>query len=113
MPAILREGGHQGHLDAGGVRDRLQDAADEGEPLQKSGHGAHGLQGDRREELARGPGRLDDVQTRLSSIRGLQKKYGDTIEQVLAYCAAGETELAGMENWEEEKQKLESDIAGT
>jgi len=59
------------------------------------------------------PGRLDDVQTRLSSIRGLQKKYGDTIEQVLAYCAAGETELAGMENWEEEKQKLESDIAGT
>ncbi len=59
------------------------------------------------------PGRLDDVQTRLSSIRALEKKYGDTIDEVLAYCAAGETELAGMENWEEEKQKLEADIAGT
>ena len=35
------------------------------------------------------PGRLDDVQGRLSSIRTLEKKYGDTIEEVLAYCAAG------------------------
>jgi DNA repair protein RecN (Recombination protein N) len=59
------------------------------------------------------PGRLDDVQGRLSAIRALEKKYGDTIEQVLDYCAAGERELAGMENWEEEKQKLESDIART
>jgi DNA repair protein RecN (Recombination protein N) len=47
------------------------------------------------------PGRLDDVQSRLSSIRTLEKKYGDTIEEVLAYCAAGEQELAGMDNWEE------------
>ena len=59
------------------------------------------------------PGRLDDVQSRLSAIRALEKKYGDTIEQVIAYCAAGERELAGMENWEEEKRKLESDIART
>jgi DNA repair protein RecN (Recombination protein N) len=59
------------------------------------------------------PGRLDDVQSRLSSINALEKKYGDTIEQVLAYCAAGEQELAGMENWEEEKKSLEQEIAGT
>jgi DNA repair protein RecN (Recombination protein N) len=59
------------------------------------------------------PGRLDDVQSRLSAIRALEKKYGDTIEQVLEYCAAGERELIGMENWEEEKQTLESDIART
>ena len=59
------------------------------------------------------PGRLDDVQTRLSSIRTLEKKYGDTIDQVLSYCAAGEQELAGMENWEEEKRTLEQDIART
>jgi DNA repair protein RecN (Recombination protein N) len=59
------------------------------------------------------PGRLDDVQARLSTIRALEKKYGDTIEEVLAYCAAGRQELAGMENWEEEKGRLEEEISRT
>jgi DNA repair protein RecN (Recombination protein N) len=59
------------------------------------------------------PGRLDDVQSRLSSIRALEKKYGDTIEAVLQYCRTGEQELAGMENWEQEKKHLETDIART
>jgi DNA repair protein RecN (Recombination protein N) len=57
------------------------------------------------------PGRLDEVQGRLSGIRALEKKYGDTIEQVLEYCRAGEQELAGMENWEEERKTLETEIA--
>ncbi len=52
------------------------------------------------------PGRLDDVQGRLSAIRGLEKKYGDTVEKVLEYCRAGEQELSGMENWEEQKKSL-------
>jgi DNA repair protein RecN (Recombination protein N) len=56
------------------------------------------------------PGRLDDVQSRLSAIRALQKKYGDTIEQVLEYCRQGEEELAGMENWEEDRKNLETEI---
>ena len=59
------------------------------------------------------PSRLDDVQSRLSAIRSLEKKYGDSIEQVLAYCAAGEQEIAGMENWEEEKATLEEEIGRT
>ena len=59
------------------------------------------------------PGRLDDVQSRLSSIRALEKKYGDTIEQVLEYCRTGEQELAGMENWEEEKKNLTAEISRT
>ncbi len=57
------------------------------------------------------PGRLDDVQSRLSAIRSLEKKYGDTIEQVLEYCRTGEQELSGMENWEGEKKSLEEEIA--
>ncbi len=59
------------------------------------------------------PGRLDDVQGRLSAIRALEKKYGDTIEEVMAWCAAGKQELAGMENWEEEKARLEGEISRT
>ena len=57
------------------------------------------------------PGRLDEVQGRLSSLRALEKKYGDTIEQVLEYCRSGELELAGMENWEEERKTLEAEIS--
>jgi DNA repair protein RecN (Recombination protein N) len=59
------------------------------------------------------PGRLDDVQSRLASLRSLQKKYGDTLEQVLAYRAEAERELAGMENWEEEKARLAEEIGRT
>ena len=59
------------------------------------------------------PGRLDDVQSRLSAIRSLEKKYGDTVEAVLEYCRAGEQELAGMENWEGEKKSLEEEIGRT
>jgi DNA repair protein RecN (Recombination protein N) len=59
------------------------------------------------------PSRLDDVQSRLSAIRLLEKKYGDTVEKVLEYCRAGEQELAGMENWEGEKKSLEEEIGRT
>jgi DNA repair protein RecN (Recombination protein N) len=59
------------------------------------------------------PGRLDEVQSRVSALRSLEKKYGDTIEQVLEYCSAGEQELAGMENWEGQKKGLEEDIGRT
>ena len=56
------------------------------------------------------PTRLDDVQGRLSAIRALEKKYGDSIERVLEYCRSAEQELAGMENWEQEKGNLEAEI---
>jgi DNA repair protein RecN (Recombination protein N) len=59
------------------------------------------------------PSRLDDVQGRLSAIRGLEKKYGDTVEKVLEYCRTGEQELSGMENWEEQKKSLQEQIGQT
>ncbi|HVP19165.1 MAG TPA: DNA repair protein RecN [Spirochaetia bacterium] len=59
------------------------------------------------------PSRLDEVQSRLSALRLLEKKYGDTVEKVLEYCRAGEQELSGMENYEEEKKSIEAEIART
>jgi DNA repair protein RecN (Recombination protein N) len=59
------------------------------------------------------PTRLDDVQARLSAIRALQKKYGDTIEKVLEYGGSASRELTAMENWEQEKADLEAEISRT
>ncbi len=59
------------------------------------------------------PGRLDEVQSRLSALHTLEKKYGDTVEKVLEYCRSAEQELSGMENWEEQKKTLEEEISRT
>ncbi len=64
-----------------------------------------------RDRAAFDPQRLEQVQERLSSIRSLEKKYGDTIEKVLEFQRESEQELQGMENWEEEKKTLEAEIA--
>jgi DNA repair protein RecN (Recombination protein N) len=66
-----------------------------------------------RERAEFSPERLDAVQERLAAIRAAERKYGDTIEAVLAYLAASEQELASMENYEEEKRRLEEEIART
>jgi DNA repair protein RecN (Recombination protein N) len=66
-----------------------------------------------RERSDFSPERLDAVQERLAAIRAAERKYGDTIEAVLAYLAAGEQELASMENYEEEKRRLEEEIGRT
>jgi DNA repair protein RecN (Recombination protein N) len=66
-----------------------------------------------RERAAFSPERLDQVQERLAAIRAAERKYGDTIEAVLAYLEAGRRELAAMENYEEEQQRLGADIAAT
>lgn len=40
------------------------------------------------------PRRLDEVQHRISALRGLQRKYGDTVDEVLAWAEEAERELA-------------------
>jgi DNA repair protein RecN (Recombination protein N) len=64
-----------------------------------------------REKAEFDPSRLEQVQERLAAIRALEKKYGESVEKVIAYAEASEQELAGMENWEEEKRRLEGEIA--
>jgi DNA repair protein RecN (Recombination protein N) len=56
------------------------------------------------------PKRLEACDERLSLIQNLKKKYGDTIEEVIDFCRKSEEDLADLDNWEEQKQSLKSDI---
>ncbi|MBN2354243.1 MAG: DNA repair protein RecN [Spirochaetales bacterium] len=64
-----------------------------------------------KEETRFDPDRLSAVESRLGEIRLLKKKYGNTIEEILAYADESRRELASIENWEEDKESLQKDIA--
>ncbi len=57
------------------------------------------------------PGRLEDVEERIALIHRLEKKYGDSVDAVLAYGQEARRKLQSLENWEEEKQQLADRIA--
>ena len=56
------------------------------------------------------PERLESLEQRLALIHNLEKKYGDTIPEILAYLEKSRDSLEKMENWEEEKETLKADI---
>ncbi|MFW6149959.1 MAG: DNA repair protein RecN [Chloroflexota bacterium] len=57
------------------------------------------------------PARLDHIQQRLDLIRNLKRKYGDTVEEILAYGEHAERELEEMGHREEDRESLEREIA--
>jgi DNA repair protein RecN (Recombination protein N) len=57
------------------------------------------------------PDRLEEVETRLAEIRKLKKKYGATIEDVLARLEEDRSRLSRLETWEEDKGEIEKRIA--
>ena len=57
------------------------------------------------------PQRLEDCEQRLSEIHKLQKKYGDTIKDVLRYKEESSAKLETIENWKEDKLKYEKEIS--
>ena len=61
-----------------------------------------------RESLTFTPGELDSAIARLDSIENLKKKYGTSIEDVLAYRERISNELTQIENFDEIKAGLES-----
>jgi DNA repair protein RecN (Recombination protein N) len=64
-----------------------------------------------RSSVEYNPQRLSECEERLGLLRNLKKKYGNTIEEVLEFCRKSEEELDGIQNWEEEKQRLKQSIA--
>ena len=57
------------------------------------------------------PRRLETLEERISVIHRLQKKYGDSVQEILDYCREAEEKVAALENWEEEKEGLKEAIA--
>ncbi|WP_425754921.1 DNA repair protein RecN [Ihubacter sp. rT4E-8] len=64
-----------------------------------------------REEVTFTPDELDDAISRLSLIDGLKKKYGSTIEEILAYYDKISEELNQIENFDDVKAQLETETA--
>ncbi len=56
------------------------------------------------------PARLDAVNARLDKLRGLKRKYGDSLEEVQAYCRNAGQELEALDNIDQqiENQRLKA-----
>ncbi len=61
---------------------------------------------DYREQVEFNPQRLEEVEERLALIHSLKRKYGDTIEEILAYAERAEAELAQIEGSDERIEEL-------
>ncbi|MBF1158162.1 MAG: AAA family ATPase, partial [[Eubacterium] sulci] len=63
------------------------------------------------DEMTFDPSELDEAIERLELIKSLKKKYGSTIEDILAYCDNIEGELLTIENFDDEKLNLEASLS--
>jgi DNA repair protein RecN (Recombination protein N) len=63
---------------------------------------------DYREQLEVSPGRLDEIEGRLAVIERLKKKYGATLEEVLAFGERCRRELDALASPEEQERTLEA-----
>jgi DNA repair protein RecN (Recombination protein N) len=63
------------------------------------------------QEMVYDPGRLEQVEERLTLIRKLKRKYGASIAEVLAHREQSEKQLAGIAGSGERQKQLEAEIA--
>ncbi|RYG70639.1 DNA repair protein RecN, partial [bacterium] len=63
------------------------------------------------ESLEADPGRLDQIESRLSRINRLKRKYGGTVAEILEYRAQIETEISGLSLSDEQIQELRDEVA--
>jgi DNA repair protein RecN (Recombination protein N) len=53
------------------------------------------------------PGRIDEVEARLSTLEKLKKKYGSTIDEIMTFLSETESRLAAIDDPEAEERRLE------
>jgi DNA repair protein RecN (Recombination protein N) len=66
---------------------------------------------DYSERLDVSPERLDEIESRLALIERLKRKYGESVEEVLAFAALCREELGGVATLEERERELEERCA--
>lgn len=59
-----------------------------------------------RENLVYDPARLDQIEERLAALRALQRKYGETEEEILRYSSEAAETLAALQSGEESREAL-------
>ena len=59
-----------------------------------------------RDHLDFSPGRLEEIEERLNLIRNLERKYGGTVAEVLAFVENARRELGSLEHHEERSEEL-------
>lgn len=62
------------------------------------------------ESIPMDPARLEEVSARLAQLKQLQRKYGPTLEEVLAFAERIDGELASLDSLEEEISRLELEL---
>lgn len=65
------------------------------------------------ESIDYSPQKLDAMQSRLEEINKLRRKYGSSIEDILAYCEKAKEELSYIENYDANLAQLEQELSGT
>ena len=65
-----------------------------------------------RDSLQNDPLRLEEVAERIDQLQQLKRKYGQSLEQVLAFCREAEEELNRIEHMDQQLQGLEETVAG-
>lgn len=63
------------------------------------------------EKIDYSPQKLDVMQSRMEEINKLRRKYGSSIEEILAYCEKAKDELSYIENYDANLAQLEQEVA--
>lgn len=63
-----------------------------------------------RDQVEFNPERLNEIEDRLALLAGLKRKYGESIDDILAHLATIKSEAAAIENKDERIQQLEAEL---
>jgi DNA repair protein RecN (Recombination protein N) len=63
-----------------------------------------------RESTSRSPERLEQIETRLSQIEGLKRKYGSDVEEILGFLQRCQDEHAELDGSEERLQEVDEEL---
>ncbi|WP_390404742.1 DNA repair protein RecN [Lacticaseibacillus jixiensis] len=96
------------------IADLAPAYADIASVLESAYYSLQDVQGDLNravDDLSWDEGRLDAVEQRLELFLNLERKYGDSLAQVMAYGKRAEAELASMQATEADSQGLDEKVA--